>query len=248
MKTKSCIEKRPRSAGHLSRMSIGATNHNQRLINTDLTTAESPSNSPNTQSRSISPAASTTNFIRPISPPCIQVKEPLSPKFARAFSTTMHCSAAAATTTVASPTQKVLFDGVTLPSAVPENCFEPENYRNLSPLNSNQQKKLSFSDPTLNQTTKSIRHAIITRGTTQEHRSISSLHQHRLIADSIAIQSDNNDEEEQDEDENNNNSDVQDDQSHSSDQEINSKDKASSSFIQQTRKVGRHRSHHAIIH
>lgn len=44
--------------------------------------------------------------------------------------------------------------GKAVASSIPENCFEPETYRNLSQLNSNQQKKLSFSDPTLNQTTK----------------------------------------------------------------------------------------------
>ncbi|CAF4628276.1 unnamed protein product, partial [Rotaria magnacalcarata] len=38
-------------------------------------------------------------------------------------------------------------------STVPESCFEPETYRNLYSLNSNQQKQLSLSDPAINQTT-----------------------------------------------------------------------------------------------
>jgi hypothetical protein len=68
-------------------------------------------------------------------------------------------------------------------SHVPENCFEPETYRNLYPLNSNQQKKLSFSDPTLNQTTKLSRRSqqqqqtILNSTTTDEYFSASSLPQ-----------------------------------------------------------------------
>jgi hypothetical protein len=67
-----------------------ATNyHRHRQTNADSSTANSSSTSPINLSRSTSPAASIANFIRPISPPCIQVKEPLSPKFFRASSTTM---------------------------------------------------------------------------------------------------------------------------------------------------------------
>jgi hypothetical protein len=66
-------------------------------------------------------------------------------------------------------------------SHVPENCFEPETYRNLYPLNSNQQKKLSFSDPTLNQTTKlshrSQQQTVLNSTTTDEYFSASSLPQ-----------------------------------------------------------------------
>jgi hypothetical protein len=102
--------------------------------------------------------SSIPNLIRPISPPCIQVKEPLSPKFSRGSSTIMtnyhHCS---------SPIESVrttsLIDDSNnrkITSNVSENCFEPETYRNLYPLNSNRQKKLSFSDPTLNQTKKIV--------------------------------------------------------------------------------------------
>ena len=107
---------------------------------------DSSSTSPINLSRSTSPAASIPNFIRPISPPCIQVKEPLSPKFSRASSSI-----------IMTHHRQDLPDDLNtkkLVSNVPENCFEPETYRNLYPLNSNQQKKLSFSDPTLNQTRK----------------------------------------------------------------------------------------------
>ena len=175
-------------------MSITTTsnsNHRHRQTNPDSSAANSSSTSPINLSRSTSPAASIANFIRPISPPCIQVKEPLSPKFSRAFSTTVSnnsthyrhrsppipvpsiannidASTASATTTLLiddssgydssenqtnrttnnpPPTSSII-------STVPESCFEPETYRNLYPFNSNQQKKLSLSDPTLNQTTK----------------------------------------------------------------------------------------------
>jgi hypothetical protein len=162
-----------------------ATNyHRHRQTNADSSTANSSSTSPINLSRSTSPAASIANFIRPISPPCIQVKEPLSPKFFRASSTTVtnrhrsppianniDASTASATTTLIIddssgydssenqtnripnplPTSLII-------STVPESCFEPETYRNLHSFNSNQQKKLSLSDPTLNQTTKISRH------------------------------------------------------------------------------------------
>jgi hypothetical protein len=113
------------------------------------TNADSSSTSPINLSRSTSPVGSIPNFIRPISPPCIQVKEPLSPKFSRASSSiimTHHRQD--------SPERTTLLNNKKFVSNVSENCFEPETYRNLYPLNSNQQKKLSFSDPTLNQTRK----------------------------------------------------------------------------------------------
>lgn len=192
---KKSIHTSPTSTHRSQRMSITTTNmtnyhHNRpRQINPDSSAANSSSTSPINLSRSISPAASIANFIRPISPPCIQVKEPLSPKFSRASSTIVtnrHCSppprsipvpsiannidasTASATTTLliddssgydssenqnnnrtnnSNPISSVI-------STVPESCFEPETYRNLHTFNSNQQKKLSLSDPTLNQTTK----------------------------------------------------------------------------------------------
>ncbi|CAF0867596.1 unnamed protein product [Rotaria sordida] len=172
------------------------TNHYHRhpQTNADSSTANSSSTSPINLSRSTSPAASIANFIRPISPPCIQVKEPLSPKFTRTYSKTItnnsthyrHCSppitvpsiannidasTASATTTLIiddssgydssenQNNQTTIAVNNAIPnssiiSTVPESCFEPETYRNLYSFNSNQQKKLSFSDPALNQTTK----------------------------------------------------------------------------------------------
>lgn len=127
----------------------------------DLSNPNSPSASPMNLSRSISPAASIANFIRPISPPCIQVKEPLSPKFARASSTTV--------------THPNYHDDSHV-SSVPESCFEPETYRNLSPLNSNYQKKLSFSDPTLNQTTKISHRSVVSQP--EQNLTQRILHQH----------------------------------------------------------------------
>ena len=195
----------PNSSRRTQRTSITTTtttmtNHyRHRQTNADSSAANSSSTSPINLSRSTSPAASIANFIRPISPPCIQVKEPLSPKFTRASSTivtnppthdrhrsppilvpsianNIDASTASVTTilliddssgydssenqnnrtnntvtTTAIPTSSVI-------STVPESCFEPETYRNLYPFNSNQQKKLSLSDPTLNQTTKLPRH------------------------------------------------------------------------------------------
>ncbi|CAF2467091.1 unnamed protein product [Rotaria sp. Silwood2] len=173
------------------------TNHYHRhpQTNADSSTANSSSTSPINLSRSTSPAASIANFIRPISPPCIQVKEPLSPKFIRTCSSTItnnsthyrhrsppitvpsianniDASTASATTTLLiddssgydssenQNNQTTMAGGmIAVPSAsiistVPESCFEPETYRNLYSFNSNQQKKLSLSDPALNQTTK----------------------------------------------------------------------------------------------
>jgi hypothetical protein len=188
-----------------------ATNyHRHRQTNADSSTANSSSTSPINLSRSTSPAASIANFIRPISPPCIQVKEPLSPKFFRASSTTManrhrsppitvpsianniDASTASATTTLLiddssgydsseNQTNRIVnpLPISSIISTVPESCFEPETYRNLCSFKSNQQKKLSLSDPTLNQTTKISRHLqqqqqhIIT--TTNAHLSTTSL-------------------------------------------------------------------------
>ena len=174
--------------------------HRHRQTNIDSSAANSSSTSPINLSRSTSPAASVANFIRPISPPCIQVKEPLSPKFSRASSAaiTQHhtynrhrspppppsavppiannvdASTASATTTLliddssgydssenanhrTFATNATTGTASSIISTVPESCFEPETYRNLYPLTSSQQKKLSLSDPTLNQTTKLAR-------------------------------------------------------------------------------------------
>ncbi len=175
------------------------------LIHRHSSAANSPSTSPVNLSRSTSPAASIPNFIRPISPPCIQVKEPLSPKFSRASSTIMthdrHCSPPIANNinaSTASARTTLSIDDPShyekLTSNVPENCFEPETYRNLYPLNSNQQKKLSFSDPTLYHTTKisrrSKQQAIVTNS--DEYFSASSSHQQISKGDEH-IQSDDND-------------------------------------------------------
>ena len=151
-----------------------------RTAQQDSSTANSSSTSPINLSRSTSPAASIANFIRPISPPYIQVKEPLSPKFIRASTSqqipTRHrspppivnnidASTASAMTTLLiddssgydsseNPNQRATTAAapMSIISTVPESCFEPETYRNLTPLTTmNSQKKLSFSDPTLNQ-------------------------------------------------------------------------------------------------
>ncbi|CAF0862827.1 unnamed protein product [Adineta steineri] len=189
---------------HLQRTSIATTtavHQHQRRTTADSLTADSSSASPINLSRSTSPTTSVTNFIRPISPLCIQVKEPLSPKFNRASSITMtnhrHCSpiitnnisestASARTTLVIDNSSgynsnensktRTLINTV---SNVPESCFEPETYRNITPLNSNQQKKLSFSDPTLYQTTKPSRRLpqqqiVLNSTTTDEYLSASS--------------------------------------------------------------------------
>ncbi|CAF3507506.1 unnamed protein product [Adineta steineri] len=215
----------------LQRTSITTQQHNRhRQINADSSAANSSSTSPINLSRSTSPAASIANFIRPISPPCIQVKEPLSPKFSRASSTNVtnqllndrhrsppilvpsivnniDASTASATTTLliddssgydssenqnnrtnnliisTNPTSSII-------STVPESCFEPETYRNLYPFNSNQQKKLSLSDPTLNQTTKLPRHSQqITTNTINSHVSTSSL-QRQISNEDDDIQTD----------------------------------------------------------
>jgi hypothetical protein len=82
-------------------------------------------------------------------------------------------------------------------SNVPENCFEPETYRNLYPLNSNEAKKLSLSDPTLNQTRKSSNYLqqkliVNNSNSTDEYFSASSLHQ-QIPNDYKHIHSDNDD-------------------------------------------------------
>jgi len=141
---------------------------------------DSSSTSPVNLSRSTSPAASIPNFIRPISPPCIQVKEPLSPKFSRASSST-----------IMTRDRHDSSERTKLVSNVPENCFEPETYRNLYPLNSNQQKKLSFSDPTLNQTRKISQEKSIVKN---KYFSNSSLHQQIQSDDEDEIENLNSDE------------------------------------------------------
>ncbi|UJR15873.1 hypothetical protein I4U23_002799 [Adineta vaga] len=177
----------PCSSRRSQRTSIATTTviHHYQQTHMDSSNVDSSSTSPMNLSRSTSPATSIANFIRPISPPCIQVKEPLSPRFTRASSITMtnyqtqhrHCSPPVIVPSItnnidastASVRTTLIIDNssgshtrekannqtlMSTISNVPENCFEPETYRNLYPLNSNQQKKLSFSDPTLNQTTK----------------------------------------------------------------------------------------------
>jgi hypothetical protein len=231
----------PVSSHRSQRMSITTTtatnyqHHRHRQTNADSSAANSSSTSPINLSRSTSPAASIANFIRPISPPCIQVKEPLSPKFSRASSTTVtncHRSPPPSTITVpsiannidastASATTTLLIDdssgydssenqnnrtNIPIPnysiiSTVPESCFEPETYRNLHSINSNQQKKLSLSDPTLNQTTKIFRRSqpqqTITT-TTNSHLSTSFLQRQISKEEDDA---DNNDESVQTDDE-----------------------------------------------
>jgi hypothetical protein len=183
------------SSRRLQRTSIATTT----TIHRNSSPPNSSSTSPVNLSRSTSPAASIANFIRPISPPCIQVKEPLSPRFSRASSTIMthdrHCSPPIAnnintsTTSVRRTTLSITdtpgYDNqnsIGTVFNVPENCFEPETYRNLYPLNSNEAKKLSLSDPTLNQTRKASNYlqqkSIVTNSTsTDQYFSVSSLHQ-----------------------------------------------------------------------
>lgn len=164
-----------RKSNEKTTVSISSSRHSSRRLrctsfttgtnfHRDLSPPHSSSPSPNNRSRSTSPAASIANFVRPIFPPCIQVKESLSPRFSRASSTIVtpdRYSTPPITNTSARTT--LLIDHPPLPgldnhnslrdiSNVPENCFEPETYRNLHPLNSNSPKKLSLSDPTLNQT------------------------------------------------------------------------------------------------
>lgn len=176
---KSATKRRsPSSSSHLQHRSTiaTATATHPRPTTANSSSPNSPSTSPMNLSRSTSPAASIANFIRPISPPYIHVKEPLSPKFARASSTTAtNFSSVQQCTPTTTTTEPVS-------SSVVESCFEPETYRNLSPLNSNQQKKLSFSDPTLNQTTKVSRQLPQSPVEPEEHLSISSLQQ-RLTPD-----------------------------------------------------------------
>lgn len=223
----------------IQRMSIATTTMTNyprhRQTNVDSSAANSSSTSPINLSRSTSPAASVANFIRPISPPCIQVKEPLSPKFSRASSTTVtnrhrsppitvpsianniDASTASATTTLLvddssgydsseNQTNRTVHPQATssIISTVPESCFEPETYRNLCSFNSNQQKKLSLSDPTLNQTTKLSRRsqqqqpmvttADITTPTTNSHLSDASL-QKQFSQDEVELENIQTDEE-----------------------------------------------------
>jgi hypothetical protein len=224
----------PISSNRSERMSMTTTTmtnyHRHRQTNADSSAANSSSTSPINLSRSTSPAASIANFIRPISPPCIQVKEPLSPKFSRASSTTVtnrhrsppprinvpsianniDASTASATTTLmiddssgydSSENQNnrtnIPIQTSSVISTVPESCFEPETYRNLYTFNSNQQKKLSLSDPTLNQTTKLSRRSQqqqqqqTTITTTNSHLSTSSL-QRQISKEEDEEQDDNN--------------------------------------------------------
>ena len=228
----------------IQRMSIATTTManypRHRQTNIDSSAANSSSTSPINLSRSTSPAASVANFIRPISPPCIQVKEPLSPKFSRASSTTVtnrhrsppitvpsianniDASTSSATTTLLvddssgydsseNQTNRTVHPLPTssMISTVPESCFEPETYRNLCSFNSNQQKKLSLSDPTLNQTTKLSRRSqqqqmittadittttTTTTTTTNSHLSNASL-QRQLSQDEVEVENIHTDEE-----------------------------------------------------
>ena len=142
------------------------------------TTNDAESSTANTASQTLSlhlsrSTASIANCIRPIAPPCIQVKEVLSPKFFRASSATLtndsvhrHCDASSMTNNIDMSTDVNHQNSTTTTtthrsqmltaSSVLESCFEPEAYRSLSTLDSNQQKKLSFSDPTLYQPTSPI--------------------------------------------------------------------------------------------
>lgn len=183
------------------------------VFHRDTSPVNSSSPSPLNLSRSTSPAASIANFVRPIVPPCIQVKEPLSPRVSRASSTIItsdrQCSlpfASNINASAASSRTTLLIDrspgyayrnSLTTVSNVPENCFEPETYRNLSPFNSNEAKKLSKSDPTLNQTQKRSHHLpqkpIVTNSTsTNEYFSTSSFRQSTTKGDEL-IPSDNDD-------------------------------------------------------
>ena len=223
----------PNSSRRVQRISMNiasSINHSRhRPFQADSPAPDSSSTSPNNLSRSTSPAASIANFIRPISPPCIQMKEPLSPKFSRTSSsgTATHptyqrqcsppsitipsmtnnidASTASATTTLniddssgydssENPNQRttVNSNSVTIPTAsiistVPESCFEPETYRNLNPLAPSPQKKISLSDPTLNQISKGTQS---TQLVTTSHVSASSLPQ-PTVDENDALRSDN---------------------------------------------------------
>lgn len=156
----------------------------------DLSPPHSSSPSPNNRSRSTSPAASIVNFVRPIFPPCIQVKESLSPRFSRASSTIdQHIPNTSARTTLLID-QTSNHNSLRDISNVPENCFEPETYRNLCPLNSNPPKKLSLSDPTLNQTRTRTHHL----EQNDQYFSTSSFHQNN---DDQPLSSDHDEEEEE---------------------------------------------------
>lgn len=212
--TKKSIYVSPTSSCRSQRLSMttaSITHPRHRPCNIDSSAANSSSTSPINLSRSTSPAASIANFIRPISPPYIQVKEPLSPKFSRASSHVRHrspppvnippianninASTASATTTLliddssgydssenqnhrsSSAANPMMAAASSIISTVPESCFEPETYRNLYPLTGNQQKKLSFSDPTLNQISKLSHrsHQPQSQTTGNSHLSVSSL-------------------------------------------------------------------------
>ncbi|CAF5097106.1 unnamed protein product, partial [Rotaria magnacalcarata] len=232
------IKTKYRSSRRLQRTSIATTVIHQRTNpHFDSSAANSSSTSPINLSRSTSPAASIANFIRPISPPCIQVKQPISPKFARASSTTLtnsqshhrhrspsttvpsvtnniDASTAGATATLLlddssgydsneNPNHRALMSTV---SHVPESCFEPETYRNLHPFNSNQQKKLSFSDPTLNQTKKFLHQSqqcqqqpALNSSTAEQFFSISSLQQ-KTSNEEQHVNTDNDDDDDDDDD------------------------------------------------
>ena len=192
----------------------------RRQTNVNSSNPNLSSTSPVNVSRSTSPAASIANFIHPISPPCIQVKEPLSSKVTRASPTiitnyrhysspvnissmtnNIDASTSSATTTLSSDnsfnynSNKNSNNNRTLISNVPENCFEPETYRNLYSFNSNQQKKLSLSDPILNQIRKVSQRQILLNSTTttNQYVSASSL-QRPTTNDDEHIQMDNDNE------------------------------------------------------
>ncbi|CAF1073665.1 unnamed protein product [Didymodactylos carnosus] len=102
----------PSSIRHSPRTSHRHHKLHRHDTNNDSSAANSSSTSPINLSRSTSPAASLANFIRPISPPCIKVKEPLSPKFNRALSTSTtsyrHCSSANTTSLTTTSTTTVI--------------------------------------------------------------------------------------------------------------------------------------------
>lgn len=221
------IKAKLRSSRYMQRTSIATTLGHQRTTHVDSSAANSSSTSPINLSRSTSPAASIANFIRPISPPCIQVKQPISPKFSRTSSIT-HYRHRSPPLTVPSMTNNIDtstasatrtldyssgFDGnnnsndQTTIDNVPENCFEPETYRNLYPFNSNQQKKISLSDPTLNQTRKlsnqcqsSQQQVIINSSTTDQYFSVSSFQKQSSKEDEQINTEHEDDEEEEDSD------------------------------------------------
>ena len=216
-------------------MTTTTTTNHYRQTNVNTSAADSSSTSPINLSRSTSPTTSLANFIRPISPPCIQVKEPLSPRLTRISSNTgrttsiryrhhsppltvpsiannIDASTASATTTLRiddssgydssenqnnqiNMTETVINSDSSVVSTIPEVCFEPETYRNLYPLNSKQEKKLSLSDPALHQTTRRSHHyqQPTTTMATSSYVSALSL-QKQLSNDDNDIQTDNENE------------------------------------------------------